>query len=273
MPAMPPHHYPQQQQPHMNKSAVDAGVYLMRRATEEDAKLNFTASYELFFAALDSFLFAMPIHLLTHERRLEIQSRLSAYVDKFAQATGVAVVEGEQYHAVEQPYIVTEPVSGDDMSMHCSEYQYEPPAPQVPPPTLSDTVVAAAVAGAVALKQSPIPDAVSSALSLGLKSLQSIDSQYKLRDKLVGLGKAGVQTALQVDRQYGVHQRVGDAMLTGLTAFTQAAVAYRNAPAKQPEQQQRSSTPRPVQPVALAIDADAPHSYITHGRIQYLQGR
>ncbi|KAI9146270.1 hypothetical protein BKA69DRAFT_1043854 [Paraphysoderma sedebokerense] len=104
---------------------------------------------------------------------------------------------------------------------------YTPPPP---PPSLTDTIVNAAVAGAVALKQSPIPDAISSTLSVGLNTVKSIDNQYGLKDRILNLGKASISKAVEIDNEYKLHQKLGTAMLTGLTALTQATMAYKNAP-------------------------------------------
>ncbi|KNE73113.1 hypothetical protein AMAG_20676 [Allomyces macrogynus ATCC 38327] len=107
----------------------------------------------------------------------------------------------------------------------------DPPTPVSPAPTLSETIIKAAVAGAVALKQSPIPDAVTCALATGFSTLQALEAKYRVKDHAVALGKAAVAKAAQVDRDYQVHEKVGDALLTGLSALTQAAWAYKHAPA------------------------------------------
>ncbi|KAI9188753.1 hypothetical protein H9P43_000175 [Blastocladiella emersonii ATCC 22665] len=274
--------------PIMNRAAIDSGMYLLRRAADEDARGNRTTSLDLFFAGLDSLLFSLPVHDLDTDRRLDVQAKLLQVVDKIARVSGqypVFTPDGVPVAAYPgggaQPATSAAPFSGVPAyvgpngepippgypvvvlgpgapahaqaapppvaplyysSTGAPVYpphphyaavpppHYAPAAYVHPPPTLSDTIITAAVAGAVALKQSPIPDAVTGALSAGIKSLQTLESTYKLRDKLVALGKASVTKAIDVDRQYQVHQKVGGALLTSLSAVTQATMAYKNAP-------------------------------------------
>ncbi|ORZ35595.1 hypothetical protein BCR44DRAFT_1499481 [Catenaria anguillulae PL171] len=243
----------------MNRASLDSGLYLVRRAADEDARGNQLASLDLFVAGIDSLLFALPIHhptAIPHQHKLDLQAKLLLLVDKLARATGqypvfspdgapvgsypvASAAPTPNAHAAGYPVVVLGPGPTPAPFPHTHTtypypYPYANPPPPImhphPPPTLSDTIITAAVQGAVALKQSPIPDAVTGAVTRGFKSLQQLDQTYKLRDKLVALGKASVTKAIDVDRQYQVHQKVGGALLTSLSAVTQAAVAYKNAP-------------------------------------------
>ncbi|KNE69125.1 hypothetical protein AMAG_13982 [Allomyces macrogynus ATCC 38327] len=276
--------------PPMNASALDSGIYLMRRAAEEDAKGNRPASTDLYMAALDAFIFALPADL-DATRRTDLQAKLTQLVAKLAgvpepapqaptpatsvppmmyppwmmmppHAAGAVVAPGSPAAAAAphpmmyNPYAF-HPAYGmvpPGYPPHAAyPYPYgmmphvpattpttapvaapavpaDPPTPVSPAPTLSETIIKAAVAGAVALKQSPIPDAVTGALATGFSTLQALEAKYRVKDHAVALGKAAVAKAVQVDRDYQVHEKVGDALLTGLSALTQAAWAYKHAP-------------------------------------------
>ncbi|KAJ3360613.1 hypothetical protein GGF31_002786 [Allomyces arbusculus] len=274
----------------MNASALDSGIYLMRRAAEEDAKGNRPASTDLYMAALDAFIFALPADL-DATRRTDLQAKLTQLVAKLAgvpepaaqpptpapvspmmyppwmmmppHAAGAVVAPGTPATAAAPHPMMYNPYAFHPYATMVPPgypphvgYPYmsgmmppapataptvpvptapvapaDPPTPVSPAPTFSETIIKAAVAGAVALKQSPIPDAVTGALATGFSTLQALEAKYRVKDHAVALGKAAFSKAVQVDRDYQVHERVGDALLTGLSALTQAAWAYKHAPA------------------------------------------
>jgi len=83
---------------------------------------------------------------------------------------------------------------------------------------------------AIALKQSPIPDAISATLSYTFQTLQRVDAAYNVRAKAWDLTVLGVTRALELDAEYNLHGRVSDAIYTSCTAFIRAGVAYTDAP-------------------------------------------
>ncbi|KAF7726590.1 hypothetical protein EC973_008635 [Apophysomyces ossiformis] len=94
----------------------------------------------------------------------------------------------------------------------------------------SNLVVNAAVLGAVALKRSPIPDAVSSAMTYAISGMQAMDNTYHIRKRTMDLAGRGIAKAIEIDKQYEVHQMVTDAVYTGVTAFVKAGLAYAETP-------------------------------------------
>ncbi|KAI9218510.1 hypothetical protein BC828DRAFT_388432 [Blastocladiella britannica] len=178
-----------------------------------------------------------PLQSLPSPMVLALHARITHIAAHLAHAAGVSPAYAPAYAAASSTGPPTNAVAiqhhhhqhhQHHQQRQLWQYQSMPPPP--PLPTLSDTFIHAAVAGAVALKQSPIPDAVTGALTAGIRSLQSLESTYGLKDKVISLGKAGVSKAVEVDRTYQVHEKVGTALLTSLSAVTQAAVAYKKAP-------------------------------------------
>ncbi|KAI9296840.1 hypothetical protein K502DRAFT_323603 [Neoconidiobolus thromboides FSU 785] len=97
------------------------------------------------------------------------------------------------------------------------------------PSTLSDRVVQAAVAGAVALKQSPLPDAVRSTVSYTIQKAQAIDKYIGVQSMCWEVGKVGINKALELDEQYNLHEKVSAALMTSATAVIRAGIAYQEA--------------------------------------------
>lgn len=87
-----------------------------------------------------------------------------------------------------------------------------------------------AVAGAVALKKSPIPNTVYNTLNYTLQTAQSIDQYLGVQKMAWEVGKVGLNKAAEIDKRFKVKEKVGAAMLTSATAILQAGLAYKQAP-------------------------------------------
>ncbi|ORX88921.1 hypothetical protein K493DRAFT_290000 [Basidiobolus meristosporus CBS 931.73] len=95
--------------------------------------------------------------------------------------------------------------------------------------TISDTIINTAISTAVAIKQSPIPDAIKSTVNFTLSKMKKLDQAYGVREKAWKLGKIGVNKTLEIDQQYRLHQKISHAVLTGATAVMKAGIAYQVA--------------------------------------------
>ncbi|KAI8365143.1 hypothetical protein BD560DRAFT_372812 [Blakeslea trispora] len=95
---------------------------------------------------------------------------------------------------------------------------------------MAHLVVQAAILGAIALKKSPIPDAVTNVVNFAAVSVQSMDQKHQIRKRTWDFIASGVTKAIEVDRQYEIHQMVTGAVRTGLTAFVKAGMAYAETP-------------------------------------------
>ncbi|KAJ3363496.1 hypothetical protein GGF32_004197 [Allomyces javanicus] len=251
----------------MDSAALETGMYLMRRARDEDAKGNEKIAFDLFFTGIDSLLSALPVDSLTADRRVELQDKLLQAVERlgsraiFPIASESTVPPGTAIHPA-TPLDAHLAVAGWPAAKRGGSftvlYPYSganpgnvPAAAPSPPPTLAETVIQASVAGAVALKQSPLPGVVKDAVGFGVASLKSLDAEYNLRGRMASLGRAGMTKALALNREYKVHERVGDAVLTGVSAVTHAAMAYKNAPAYDPVAASVVAAAGPSAPVVI----------------------
>jgi hypothetical protein len=97
-------------------------------------------------------------------------------------------------------------------------------------PRISEHIIQAAITSAVALKQSPIPDAISATVNYTMKKIQKIDQTYGLQNKAWEISRSGINMALEIDQQYNVHQKVGNAFFVGIAAAMKAGIAYKDSP-------------------------------------------
>jgi len=95
---------------------------------------------------------------------------------------------------------------------------------------MSNQIIQAAITSAVALKQSPIPDAISATVNYTMKKIQKIDETYGLQEKAWEISRTGINLALEIDQQYNVHEKVGNAVFIGLAAAMKATIAYKDSP-------------------------------------------
>ncbi|CAH1757232.1 4080_t:CDS:2 [Entrophospora sp. SA101] len=79
---------------------------------------------------------------------------------------------------------------------------------------ISDHIIQAAITGAVALKQSPIPDAITATVNYTMKKIKNIDETYGLQDKAWEISRSGINLAFEIDQQYNVHEKVGNVLFT-----------------------------------------------------------
>ena len=73
-------------------------------------------------------------------------------------------------------------------------------------------------------------DALSNVMNYAAESVQSMDQKHQIRKRTWDLITLGVTKAVEMDRQYEIHQMVTGAVRTGLTAFVKAGMAYAETP-------------------------------------------
>ncbi|KAK9765330.1 hypothetical protein K7432_006421 [Basidiobolus ranarum] len=173
----------------ISSTQVDQAIILSVRAVEQEQLGRRDEALCLYLKALESLLSAMPIQDDT-ERKKYIAQKIKEYL-------------AHNHIDLEEK---VEPTS-----------------------TISDKVIQTAINLAVAIKQSPIPDAIKSIFNFALSKIRAFNQKYGIREKAWKLGKMGVERSLEIDQQYQLHQKIGEIILTGATAVIKASIAYQIA--------------------------------------------
>ncbi|KAL0083720.1 hypothetical protein J3Q64DRAFT_1641724 [Phycomyces blakesleeanus] len=197
----------------IDKKQTDHGVTLINVATEMDQAGNHQMATDLYLMGLERMLCALPIE---SDPRLKIA--LEKKLVEFKETKGLdlaSIVEATEEDEKETP--VDEPYG------------------------FSGLVINAAILGAVALKRSPLPDVLSSAVSYAKSGFQSVDEAYHIRQRAWDLATNGVAKAVEIDKHYEVHRILTDALYTGCTAILKAGIAYTEAPGY--KEHRRASSP------------------------------
>ncbi|ORY97298.1 hypothetical protein BCR43DRAFT_523508 [Syncephalastrum racemosum] len=97
----------------------------------------------------------------------------------------------------------------------------------------SDTASRLAVAVAIAVKRSPIPDVLAWCFSHFLAFLHAIDQTFHVKKKAWLLARQGVSVALELNEHFQIHQMILGLFYTMSTIFMKAAIAYAEAPGPQ----------------------------------------
>ncbi|RIA95768.1 hypothetical protein C1645_733780 [Glomus cerebriforme] len=205
----------------INRKKVDDAITLSAFAVEEDNQGNHEVAIEYYLSAIESMLEALPIHT-NQSRKDALKNKLRDFMDRegltddFMESTNAssAAKAAEREKGFRSSFINT---SG-----------------------ISENIIQAAITSAVALKQSPIPDAISATVNYTMKKIQKIDQAYGLQDKAWEISRTGINMALEIDQQYNVHEKVGNALFTGIAAAMKAGIAYKDSPSYRELQRMRS---------------------------------
>lgn len=210
------HHHHHRRKKHLNKinrKKVDDAITLSAFAVEEDNQGNHDVAIEFYLNAIENMLEALPIHA-NQSRKDALKNKLRDFMDRegltddFMESTNASsaakAIEREENKLNNQ-----NKTSG---------------------PGISDHIIQAAITSAVALKQSPIPDAISATVNYTMRKIQKIDETYGLQNKAWEISRSGINKALEIDQQYNVHQKVGNAFFVGIAAAMKAGIAYKDSP-------------------------------------------
>ncbi|KAG2233094.1 hypothetical protein INT48_009220 [Thamnidium elegans] len=69
-------------------------------------------------------------------------------------------------------------------------------------------------------------NALSSVMNYAVDGIQTMDEKHQIRQRTWDLAAKSVGKAVQIDRQFEIHQMVTGAFYTGFTAFVKAGLAY-----------------------------------------------
>ncbi|KAI8381508.1 uncharacterized protein BYT42DRAFT_494605 [Radiomyces spectabilis] len=191
-------------EPWLDKKQVEEALQLLNIAADmEKTGHQQCIALELYLFGLEKLLSALP--LSTNDSvKSAVEHKLSMFIDQY-QLKLSACAHG---------------LDSDDHESWTSD----------DPMSLSEIFVKAAVSSAVCLKKSPIPHLVTAVLGHIIAMLQYIDHTCRIRKHSWQLASYGVYTAIRIDQQWQIHQKVCRLMYTGSAAFLKAVLAYTEAP-------------------------------------------
>lgn len=215
-----PHHRRKRPSNKINRKKIDQAIAFSAYSVEEDHQENSDCALELYLMALEHMLEALPIH--EQSRKDALKNKLKEFMDR----TGLTEELTESTNSSSSS---PEPHQ-DAKKCECTSSTWSQPSRSIRNSKISHHIINAAITSAVALKQSPIPDAVSATVNYTMRKIKNIDETYGLQDKAWEISRTGINMALEIDQQYNVHEKVGNALFTGLAAAMKAGIAYKDSP-------------------------------------------
>lgn len=67
-------------------------------------------------------------------------------------------------------------------------------------------------------------------MNFAVDGIQNMDEKHQIRKRTWDLAATGVAKAVEIDRQFEIHQMVTGAVYTGIAAFVKAGLAYAETP-------------------------------------------
>ncbi|KAI9258928.1 hypothetical protein BDA99DRAFT_440517 [Phascolomyces articulosus] len=174
----------------INTTLISQSMTLIQIAAEMQSSRQMAMALDLYMVALDKMMTALPLDTDTNAKR-SLRDKLKEIKERY-----------------------------DLDHDHEEDIQY----------TISESIIHAAIACAVALKKSPIPDMVTSVLNYAVSSIHSIDKMLNVRERSWHLVSCGVTKLTQVDQHYQIHQMVTSAVYTSAMAIFKAGIAYTETP-------------------------------------------
>ncbi|KAL0075001.1 hypothetical protein J3Q64DRAFT_1667379 [Phycomyces blakesleeanus] len=208
----------------IDKKQVEHALTLINVATEMDNTGNHEMAIDLYLMGLDKMISSLPI-----ESNPAVKAALEQKLIEFAEAKNlnlsppVPTNHHQHQHHHRNPARHSRTEEYDDNEE--DEDRKQDTGAQ-----FSSLIVNAAILGAVALKKSPLPDAISCVVNTAISGAQKVDENYQISKRTWDLAGRGVAKAIQIDRDYELHQMVSDAVCTSLTAAVKAGLAYVEAP-------------------------------------------
>ncbi|CAG8533993.1 4136_t:CDS:2 [Paraglomus occultum] len=213
----------------LSRHRIDSAITLSAIAVEEDSQGNYKCATDLYLSALENMLYALPVQA-DPVRQEALRKKLMAFLSDTGLSDEFALTPTPPKHGRSN----SDPTH---LSLHSSSSSSSTVTATTTTANtrskVSDQIINAAINGAVALKQSPIPDAISATVNYTMKKIKNIDETYGLQEKAWEISRSGINLALEIDQQYNVHEKVGNALFTGLAAAMKAGIAYKDSPGYQ----------------------------------------
>ncbi|KAF7732765.1 hypothetical protein EC973_000037 [Apophysomyces ossiformis] len=188
-----------------DKERLEQAITLLSIATEMNHSGNRQMSLDLYMMGIERTLAALPVDTDPTVKTALEKTIVSFKTDRGLELTPPPPLEEAQ--SAENPNEEKEASSN-----------------------LSNLVISTAVLGAIILKKSPIPSAVSAILAYAKSSLETVDETCKIRERAWDIASLGVAKAIEIDQRYEIHQMMAEIVCTTCSAILKAGIAYAETP-------------------------------------------
>ncbi|KAL1915803.1 uncharacterized protein VTP21DRAFT_6191 [Calcarisporiella thermophila] len=175
----------------INKRAVDQAITLLSMTIEENEAGNNEMAWGLYLTGVEKLLNAVPLET-DEESRAALQRKLHSWL-----------------------------INNNMLSPH---------QPVNNSLSLSETIIQFAVRAAIALKQSPVPDAIAHTAGSIWTTIRLIESRYSVRERFWNTTRDMLGWCLDIGARHQVHRLLSDVVYTCTAVVVNAGVAYRDAP-------------------------------------------
>ncbi|KAJ9054251.1 hypothetical protein DSO57_1016731 [Entomophthora muscae] len=202
---------------------IDQTIQLTLRALDEDCRGETDVAVDMYFEALTCMLNALPLGHDAKKNKL-LQHKFSTIMTKKFESMCCS-----QFGRITSDPSLSSLSAAQGSNAGSVTVQEIDPNSSGPQSSLSNKIVSAAVAGAVAFKQSPIPDILYSTFTFTAKKAQAIYKYIGVQSLCWEVSKVGLNKAIELDAQYNLHEKASAALMTSAIAFIKAGIAYKEA--------------------------------------------
>ncbi|KAI9283943.1 hypothetical protein BC943DRAFT_361601 [Umbelopsis sp. AD052] len=203
----------------LDRKSIIQGIKLVSIAADEYDEGNDTVALDIYLTGLDKIVMALPA-------KDDMRTKMALEAKLISVEERVGILDAE----TKEKYILAAQAFGQDK-------RYKTP-------TENDTqidrfrrfaqyMIDLAVALAIMVKRSPLPDILYFLFGSFVQLLLWMDVKYHLVERTRDLAVSGVKLILKADEDYNLHQVASETMYMVIAAGLKAAVAFKESPGYQ----------------------------------------
>ncbi|KAI9312236.1 hypothetical protein BX666DRAFT_866205 [Dichotomocladium elegans] len=223
---------------HLDKRSVSQGLKLVSIAADEYDSGNESTALGIYLTGIDKIIMALP-NMTDPKTKLALRDRLTSVEER----VGILNV----YHRLPpqqdpkqylQSYIYSR-ITTTMSSLEQQEYQTSSSDHVNRVKSFGQSIASMAVAFAIFIKQSPIPDILYFVFGYFLQVLCWLDRQYFISQRLQNLGVQCVKRLLEADEEYRLHELISESIYMLIAAGLKAVVAFKETPSRRSQPKSR----------------------------------
>ncbi|KAH8554315.1 hypothetical protein BGW37DRAFT_518048 [Umbelopsis sp. PMI_123] len=209
----------------LDRKSIIQGIKLVAIAADEYNEGNDTVALDIYLTGLDKIVMALPA-----KEDLKTKMALEAKLISVEERVGILDAE------TKEKYILAAQAFGHDERYRIHSDQDT----QINRfRRFAQYIIELAIALAIMIKQSPLPDILYFLFGSFVQLLLWMDAKYHLVEQTRDLTVSGVKLILKVDEDYNLHQVASETMYMVIAAGLKAAVAFKESPSYQELKQQQ----------------------------------